>query len=210
MKYEGKKSLSRIEFGDVKVILGNPCLIVFFLTIFLMNAAFIGGVNYMNELVKFTHGDVSKLGMVWFVTCSFEVITFLFAFKIIKRLGELKTYWISILIYGSKFVLDFIFKNANFIIAIQVFEGIAFTLFITSTLEFLNKRTDAKVRATAMSVYAAAGGLGAFTSSLIGGILLNYINPAQLYIIFGILCFASFLFALGLSSRRVLDLEMVE
>jgi MFS family permease len=210
MRFEGKQSINKIELRDIKVILGNPRLLIFFLTIFLMNAAFIGGVNYMNELVKFTHGDVSKLGMVWFVTCSFEVITFYFAFKFIKKYGELKTYWISIFIYGSKFILDFIFKNANLIIAVQVFEGIAFTLFITSTLEYLNSKTDGKVRATAMSIYAAAGGLGAFSSSLIGGMLLNSISPSQLYLILGVLCFASLLFALGLDSGKALSVEMAE
>jgi MFS family permease len=84
------------------------------------------------------------------------------------------------------------------IIAVQVFEGIAFTLFITSTLEYLNNKTDGKVRATAMSIYAAAGGLGAFSSSLVGGMLLNCISPSQLYLTFGVLCFVSLLFALGL------------
>ncbi|MDP4090732.1 MAG: MFS transporter [Bacillota bacterium] len=204
MKYEGKKALKKVEIHDVKKVLKNGKLILFFLTIFLMNAAFIGGVNYMNELIKFTHGDVAKLGTVWFVTCTFEVASFIIASKLIRKIGMMKVYSISILVYGSKFILDFVFKNADYIIAVQVMEGIAFTLFITSSLEYLNFRTETKIRATAMSIYAAAGGLGAFSASLVGGFLLNMINPSQLYLLFGLLCFISFVGAVMLEPRRVL------
>jgi MFS transporter, PPP family, 3-phenylpropionic acid transporter len=192
MKYEGKKNLKKMELRDAKEVLKNGKLLLFFMTIFLMNAAFIGGVNYMNELINFTKGDVAKLGMVWFVTCVFEVCTFFVAAKLIKKFGLMNIYLVSIFVYGSKFILDFISKNANFIIAVQVLEGIAFTLFITSSLEYLNLKTEAKIRATAMSIYAAFGGLGAFSASLLGGIMLNLINPSQLYGLLGLLCFISF------------------
>lgn len=191
MHYEGRKNTNKLEFKDVSIIFKNIKLVIFFITIFLMNAAFIGGVNYMNELVKYTGGDVSKLGIVWFVTCTFEVLTFYIAGKLINKLGVINIYIISVIVYGSKFMLDFFFKNANIIIGIQVLEGIAFTLFITSTLEYLNLNTDSKVRATAMSTYAAFGGLGAFTSSLLGGFALNRITPSALYGVFGGLCFCA-------------------
>jgi MFS transporter, PPP family, 3-phenylpropionic acid transporter len=203
MKYEGRKSLKKMDIHDVKSILKNVRLILFFTTIFLMHAAFIAGVNYMNELVKFTHGDVAKLGTVWFVTCTFEVCTFFVASKLIKKLGLMNVYMLSIVIYALKFFLDFIFKNANYMIAVQVLEGIAFTLFITSSMEYLNLKTDAKVRATAMSVYAAFGGLGAFSASLIGGVLLNRINPSQLYGMLGLLCVMSLLGTLPLMQKNV-------
>ena len=193
MKYEGKRSHVKVNIHDVKTILKNKRLILFFLTIFLMNAAIVGGVNYMNELIKFTHGDVAKLGTVWFVTCSFEVGTFFIVTRLIKRFGLLNIYSVSVLMYATKFFLDFLFKNANYIIVVQVLEGCAFTLFITSTLEYLNMKTEARVRATAMSMYAAVGGIGAFCASLLGGALLNVINPSQLYGLLGLLCFISFL-----------------
>lgn len=196
MKYAGKKSLRKIELKDVGHILKDNRMKIFFITVFLMNAAFIAGVNYMNELIKFTKGDVSKLGMVWFVTCTFEVTTFFFAVKLIKKLGVINVYLISIAVYGLKFIIDYILKNTDYIITFQALEGIAFTLFITSSLEYLNDRTEAQVRATAMSIYAAFGGFGAFSSSLIGGILLNSINPSKLYGIFGITCFVCLLFGM--------------
>jgi MFS transporter, PPP family, 3-phenylpropionic acid transporter len=203
MKYEGRKSLKKMDVHDVKSILKNKRLLLFFTTIFLMNAAFIAGLNYMNELVKFTHGDVAKLGTVWFVTCTFEVSTFLIAGKLIKKLGLINVYMLSIVIYALKFLLDFIFRNANYIIAVQVLEGIAFTLFITSSMEYLNLKTEAKVRATAMSVYAAFGGFGAFSASLIGGVLLNRINPSQLYGLLSIVCVISLLGTLPLMQKNV-------
>lgn len=201
MKYEGKRSLRKIEIKDIGVILSGYKQKAFFITVFLMNAALIGGVNYMNELINFTKGDVSKLGLVWFVTCVFEVITFFVAVKLMKKYGIVQIYMMSLFIYGSKFILDYLVSNANFIIAIQVFEGIAFTLFITSSLEYLNENTDAEVRATAMSIYAAFGGFGAFSSSLLGGAMLYRINPSELYGIFGILSFLSLLCSMFLKVK---------
>lgn len=202
MKYEGKKNLKKIKFSDIKPILKNGKLMLFLLTVFLMNAAFIGGLNYMNELVTFTHGDVAKLGTVWFVTCTFEVATFFVTAKLIKKFGLIHIYLASIFLYGFKFFLDFVFKNVNLIIAVQVLEGFAFTFFIASSLEYLSLNTEAKVRATAMSMYAAFGGFGAFSASLLGGILLNIINPSQLYGLLGLLCIVAFICVLPLKSQQ--------
>lgn len=202
MKYEGKQSERKAEKVDVRLVFKNKKLILLFITVFLMNAAFIGGVNYMNELINFTNGDVAKLGTVWFVTCIFEVSAFFFADKLIKKYGIIKVYMAAIFVYGFKFIIDYLLKDANIIIAVQVLEGVAFTLFITASLEYLNSRTEARVRATAMSVYAASGGLGAFSASLLGGVLLNLVNPSQLYGIFGLICFAAMFFAMLLEPRR--------
>jgi MFS transporter, PPP family, 3-phenylpropionic acid transporter len=201
MKYEGKKSLQKIELKDVGIILRGKGLRILFFTVFLMNAAFIGGVNFMNELILFTKGDVAKLGMNWFVTCIFEVGTFFAVVKLMKKFGVVSVYLFSTVIYGVKFLLNFIIRDANLIIIMQFLEGIAFTLFITSSMEYLNRNTESKVRATAMSIYAAAGGLGAFSASLFGGMLLNQINPSELYGIFGLLCFAAFIFGLALRPK---------
>ena len=116
-------------------------------------------------------------------------------------------------LYGFKFILDYVLKSANLIIAVQVIEGIAFILFITSSLEYLNSRTDSRVRATAMSMYAAFGGFGAFTASLVGGILLNIINPAQLYGILGLVCglaFVCILFLLKFGRKDMFIPEKIQ
>jgi MFS family permease len=202
MKFEGKQSIKKSESFDVSLILKDKKLILLFITVFLMNAAFIGGVNYMNELINFTKGDVAKLGTVWFVTCIFEVSAFFYANKLIRRFGIINVYIAAIFVYGFKFLVDYLLKDANIIIAFQVLEGVAFTLFITSSLEYLNQKTEAKVRATAMSIYAAAGGFGAFSASLLGGMFLNWVNPSQLYGVFGLVCFVAMFFAMLLIPKK--------
>lgn len=206
MRYEGKKSIRKVEFFDIKSVLKNKKLILLFITVFLMNAAFIGGVNYMSELINFTNGDVANLGTVWFVTCIFEVSAFFYANKLIRRFGITNVYIVAIFVYGFKFIVDYLLKDVNIIIAFQVLEGIAFTLFITSSLEYLNMKTEAKIRATAMSVYAACGGLGAFSASLLGGVLLNIVNPSQLYGIFGLICFVAMLFAMLMEPIKTINI----
>lgn len=192
MRYEGKQNLEVIRANDIKQTLKNKKLIIFFISIFFISSVINGAPNYMNELILFTKGDVSKLGMVWFVQCIFEVLTYFAASKMIKKFGCLNIYMISALIYTLKYLLDFFLKNANCIIAVQTFEGIAFTLYITSTLEYLMANTDSRIRATTMSINATVGGLGGFVLNLISGVLLNIITPSQLYGVFALVCLACF------------------
>lgn len=191
MKFEGMRNVEKIQVGEVAGILKEPRLLVFFATTFLMNAAFIGGVNYMNELIRYTGGDVSNLGMVWFTTCTFEVITFTFANKLMNRFGVINVYRLSMLLFGCKLVLDFVLNKAVLIVAAQALEGVSFTLFIASSMEYLNTNARPQLRASMMSINAAFGGLGTFTASLLGGMLLNIVNASQLYGILSLVCFLS-------------------
>lgn len=203
MKFKGKRSVERISFSDIREALSSKKLVLFFITIFLMNIAIIGGVNYMNELIKHTKGDVSNLGMVWFTTCVFEVITFYFAGKLIRRIGVIRVYLISILVFALKFFLDSVFMTPFLIISVQLLDGFAFTLFITSSLEFLNLNTKSQVRASMMSLYAATGGFGSFIAGLFGGMILNMVNPSQLYGILAAVCVAALLCGLSLWESRI-------
>jgi MFS transporter, PPP family, 3-phenylpropionic acid transporter len=204
-KFEGRKSKEKISFSDIKLLLLNRKLQIFFITIFLMNAALMAGMNYMNELITHTGGDVSNLGMVWFITCIFEVVTFYFASKLIKKFGTINVFCIAIILYGTKLGVDFLCTSYVYIIAIQVIEGIAFTLYLTSSLEYLNKNTSPEIRASAMTIYAAVGGLGTFTASLFAGIMLNKINASQLYGIFSIITFVSLGFAIIIRERNMIN-----
>ena len=201
MKFEGSRSVSRIQYTDLKETLSDVRLIVFLLTVFLMNAAIIGGTNYMNELIIHVNGDVSNLGMVWFTTCTIEVITFCFIGKLIRKIGVIKVYCISILLFGLKFGLNFILGSAFLIILVQILEGIGFTLFITSSLEYLNSNIKAETRASMVSIYAAVGGLGSFAAGLFGGAILNRFTPSQLYGFLALICFVALTFSISLRSK---------
>lgn len=202
-KFKARKSEQKISFSDIKLILLNRKLQIFFISIFLMNAALMAGMNYMSELITHTGGDVSNLGMGWFITCTLEVITFYFASKLIRKFGAINVYCIAIILYGTKLGIDFLCTNYVYILGIQVIEGVAFTLYLTSSLEYLNKNTPSEIRASAMTIYAAIGGLGTFTASLLAGIMLNKINASQLFGIFSIVTFVSLGFAIIIRERNV-------
>ena len=203
-KFEGKKHFTKVDFKMLGQSLRSVHIVVLLITVFLMNAAFMGGVNYMNELIKFTGGDVSNLGMAWFITCMVEVGTFYFTNKLIRRIGVVNVYIISTFIYAIKFALDFFLKTPELILSVQVLEGIAFTLFITSSLIYLNENTRPEARASMMSICGAFGGFGCLTAGLFGGILLNVVNPSQLYGIFALVCLTATLLAFLLRRKASL------
>lgn len=202
MKFDGTRSTTRIQLVDLGKTLGNAELVVFFLSVFLVTTCYGIGGSYMNELLKFGHGDVSNLGMVWFVTCVFEVMTFSIVGRLIKKLGVLPIYSISIVLLFLKLCLNFLFTEPFLIISLQALEGISYTLFITASLEFLNGKVGQELRSSAMSLFGAMAGLGNFTAGLSGGMLLNHVNPPQLFGILAVVCLMAFLVSRFIRSKK--------
>lgn len=202
MNFEEKKIDREFHFDDVKALVKDKSLILYFISIFLMNIAIAGGSNFMNELIKFTKGDVSNLGMVWFVTAFVEVFIFSLSGKMMKKLGVVRLYWVALGIYAVKYALNFLLDNPLYIISVQFLEGVSFTLFLLASLEYLNKRISSNLRATGISICSAIGGLGSFTSSILSGLLLNKINPPQLFGLFALVSLAALIVSLGFREKQ--------
>ncbi len=172
-------------------ILMHPAVLLFLAGVFLVNIAMMGGANYMNELLVAVGGNVTHLGMIWFVTCVVEYGTFFLVNGLIRKFGVLPVYLTGILLFSLKFVVLSMSRSVLPILVAQGVEGIAFTLFIVSGMEFLNRNMKPDERATVIGIYGAVGGFGALTAGLAGGLLLGVMSPFGLYGVFAGLCVAA-------------------
>lgn len=189
------KSEVKINLTDIKLIFADKNLNLFFISLFLMSFTVIGSVSFMNELMKYMGGDVTNLGTMWFFTCVIEMGVYFVINRLIRKLGVLNVFYISTIVFALKCFLFIVYRNPYYLMTVQLLEGIGFTLYIVSSVEYVNSRVLPSLRSTAMSIYGLCGGLGVFVSGLIGGFLLNFLNAAQLFLVFGGIC----IMALGIS-----------
>lgn len=180
--FRGKSHSQKLNLKDLKEVLKNVNFIMFLLAVCIMNIALGANGSYISVLIEKTGGNVSSLGMLWFMVAMSELPAFFFGGKVLKKLGEMKVLIFAISIYILRFFLDSISANYQQVMFIQLLQGISFPLFLMASLQYLNKVVPSKMRTSGITLYAAVGGgLGGFIGNIVGGKLLDRISIFKFY-----------------------------
>lgn len=194
--FKDKQSESRLDFKDIGELFKNKRFAIFIISIVIINIAL--GVNgsYISILIEKTGGDVSKLGQLWFIVALSELPLLFIGNKLIKRYGELNIYMISLAIYILRYLLDSLAASYNAVILIQIMQSITFTLYLLSSLQYLNHIVPRKMRATGITIFSAIGtGIGGFIGNIGGGVLLEYISIFWLFRLLAVVSLSSLVIA---------------
>jgi len=181
-----------------KSVLAQPSVLLFLAGAFLVNMAMMGGMSYMNELLVRVGGNVTHLGVIWFITCVVEYAAFFLVNGLIRRFGVLSVYVAGIAIFALKFFVLALSRQVLPVLIVQSFEGIGFTLFMVAGIEFLNRNMAPDERASILGIYSAVGGCGSLAAGIFGGLLLRVMTPFGLFGVFAGLCTAALLTGLAL------------
>ncbi len=180
--FRGKSHNQKLNLKDLKEVLKNVNFIMFLFSVCIMNIALGANGSYISVLIEKTGGNVSSLGMLWFMVAMSELPAFFFGGKVLKKLGEMKVLIFAISIYILRFFLDSISANYQQVMFIQLLQGISFPLFLMASLQYLNKVVPSKMRTSGITLYAAVGGgLGGFIGNIVGGKLLDRISIFKFY-----------------------------
>lgn len=190
--FNGKQSSNQLRLKEVGKILNDKRFIIFSAVIILINICFGVNSSYLAVLINKTGGDVSKLGLMWFVIAISELPGFFFSDKLFKRFGIINLLGVSIIIYILRFFLDSISCSYNMIIIIQLLQGVTYPLYLMATLQYVNKIVPKNLLTTGITLYSAmGGGIGGFTGNLFGGIFLQWFNVFMLFKVLSIICLAA-------------------
>jgi MFS transporter, PPP family, 3-phenylpropionic acid transporter len=201
IKFKGKSQKQKLNFNHLVKTLKNKNFIVFLFSICIMSIAL--GVNgsYISVLIEKTGGNVSNLGLLWFIVAMSELPVFFFGGKLLKKYGELNVFIFAILIYILRFFLDGVCINYTQVIFIQLLQGISFPLYLMASLQYLNKIVPSKMRTSGITLYAAlGGGLGGFIGNIMGGKLLDIVSVFVLFKVLSIIMILALLVVLVLKS----------
>ena len=193
IKNNSSKTTQQISFKDMTKLLGDKRFIIFMIAVFFTSIGQATNGNYIAVLIQKTGGDISNLGMLWFVVAMSELPSLFFGSKILKKYGELNVFAFGILMYALRFFLNTICSSYVLVIFVQLLQGVSFTMFLMATLQYLNKIVPTNLRTSGMTIYAAlGGGLGGFLGNMAGGVIVQELNVFWLYRILAIIClFAS-------------------
>lgn len=192
IKYEKKAAMQRISFRDVADLFKNFSFILFILSVILINIVIGANSSYIGELIELTGGDVSNLGLLWFVVGICELPVLYLGNRILGRFKDTSLYCIAMAFYTIRYFLISICTSWSMVITIQMMQSITYTFYVLSALNFLNRIVPDKMKATGITLYAAlGGGLGGFLGNLGGGVILETLNIRWLYRILSFTCLLS-------------------
>lgn len=203
IKIKGKSGKSSIDFSDIISILKNQKFVILVFSALLVSATMGANSNYLARLIEKTGGDVSKIGMLWFVVAISELPAFYFGSRLLKKVGVLNIYFLCTIFYITRFFLDSLCVNYKVVIVIQLFQAITYPLYVMSTLQCVNDIVPVKARTTAITVFGAlTAGVGGFIGNIIAGVIVQNSNVFILFRGMSMLCILALIIGLGLKRQE--------
>ena len=188
IEYKGENTCNKISFPDVINLIRDKKFSLLMITIIFANIAIGSNGSYIPVLIDKTGGDVTQLGMVWFIVAISELPALFFSVKLLRKYGELNLYIVGIALFAVRYVLDSLCDSYMTVLVIQLMQGITFTFYLVASLQYLNHITSANMKTSAITLHAAATSIGGVIGNMGGGILLEHISIFMLYKILALAC----------------------
>ncbi len=179
-----------LRFGDTGEVFKNKRLIILLLTVMFGSIAMGSNGTYITVLIQKTGGDASQLGMMWFFLGLSQIPVMFWGAKLIKRYGELNLYIVAMFLFAVRFFLNSICTTYTAVIVVQMLDSITFTVYFVAVLDYLNKVTSAKLKTLAMTLFAAANGVGTLVGNVSGGRLIDAAGIFVFYKCLAAICLA--------------------
>lgn len=205
--YKGISGGNNVNLKDICTILKNKKFILLTLSAMFVSISTGSNGSYISVLVEKTGGNAANIGTLWFIIAMSELPAFFFGSKLIKKFGVLNLYLISMFFYILRFFIDSLCTGYNFVLIVQIMQGITYSLFLLSTLQYVSQITLSKTRSTAFTVFNALGsGLGGLIGNIGGGYILQYTSIFLLYKIMSFICIVSLV--IGIILKKA-DMDIV-
>ena len=207
--YKDKTNSKNINVFDITSLVKDKRFSIFMISIIFANIAMGSNSSYISLLIQETGGDVSQLGLLWFILAISELPAFFFGTKLLKKYGELNLFIMAMVLFTIRYFLDSICTSYIYVIIVQAMQGITFPLFLMASLQYLSSITPSKMKTSAMTFFGAACGLGAFIGNIGCGILLEHISIFTVYKIISLICVICMGFVIILKKVNESELKKV-
>ncbi|MFW6001193.1 MAG: MFS transporter [Halanaerobium sp.] len=184
---KSKRDIKVINLVDFKKVFRKRRLIYFLFFIFILQTSMNANYTYFPIYILDHGGREFLLGVAMTISSASEILAFLYSDKIIKGYRFSKIiFLISVSFMFRWFALSF-FPITAIILISQLFHSITFGLFFAVGVDYVNKLSGEKFRATGQNIYSAVYmGLSAVSGSLIGGWIYQFFGGEMMYLFWGI------------------------
>lgn len=128
---------------------------------------------------------MALVGWNFTIAAVVEIPLFWFSAKVMERLGLFPMLAIGTFAYALKYVLMGFAPPVEVVLGLQALDGVAFAFYFSSAVEIVNLMAPSHAKATAQTVFGAAGGISGIIGNLVGGIIIDHQGPQFLFWLMG-------------------------
>ncbi|TGV13643.1 MFS transporter, partial [Mesorhizobium sp. M00.F.Ca.ET.186.01.1.1] len=159
--------------------------------------------SFLGVYVQSLGGTTGDVGQAWFLAAVSEVAFFAISARILARWSEIRLIMLASALYAIRYVLCALAPSPEWVVYLQLTQGVTFVIFYTATIQYLYKIIPEEWRATGQTVLAVLFfGISGIIGSLLGGWLFQQSGGAALYWAMGICSAVAFVYSLVLASTR--------
>lgn len=188
-----KVSRTRVTlFGQIGEVVRNKPFMVFVVTSTLMMMSASTNLSFLPLYFKEMGFNKSWIGSAFAIAAIIEVPMFWIATRLSKRIGRYPLLCLAAAIYGSQYLVMFLFSDVTLTLAVQLLNGVAFAFAAGTAVEVVQGYATEGTKATLQTVYAAVTwGLGGIIGNAVGGVITDHLGAKFLYLILFCLCMTS-------------------
>jgi len=192
-----------ITFRETKNVVLVPRILIFLLILLLYGIGTIP-INTFYSIYLNKIGASTKIIGLSFAIQAFSELPFLFiASHLVRRYGALPLTTVALIMSGIRILLYTQINNPYVALCIDTTNGICYSLFLVSAVEYLNKIVPAKLRATGQSLFwASYYGAGVMLGNLFTGFLYDHSGIRFAFAIDGIILLVTSLIAVFMIRRK--------
>ncbi|KZE54696.1 MFS transporter [Brevibacillus parabrevis] len=159
--------------------------------------------SFLGVYVQSLGGTTGDVGQAWFLAAVSEVAFFAISARILARWSEIRLIMLASALYAIRYVLCALAPSPEWVVYLQLTQGVTFVIFYTATIQYLYKIIPEEWRATGQTVLAVLFfGISGIIGSLLGGWLFQQSGGAALYWAMGICSAVAFVYSLVLASSK--------
>ncbi|RNB71611.1 MFS transporter [Brevibacillus invocatus] len=197
-------SKNKLSFQELKQFFFYPRTLRFFLLVLLASTPHRTNDSFLGVYVQSLGGSTGDVGQAWFLAAISEVVFFAISARLLQRWSEIRLITTAAVLYTIRYVLCALAPSADWVVYLQITQGITFVIFYTASIQYLYRIIPEEWKATGQTVLAVLFfGLSGIVGSIAGGWVFQMLGGSYLYWAMAFFSFAAFLYSLFLEKRSI-------
>lgn len=189
---KSKREIEVLNPGDFKNIFKKKRLLYFLLFVFILQTSMNANYSYFPLYILAHGGGEFLVGVALTISSFSEILAFFLSEKIIKKSKFSKIIFIIALSFVVRWLLLSYFPYTPAILLSQLFHSITFGLFFAVGVDYVDKISGKKFRATGQNIYGGIFmGLSAISGNLIGGKVYQLYGGESMYFFWAVIAAAA-------------------
>jgi PPP family 3-phenylpropionic acid transporter len=167
-------------------------LIVFFVSLFLVNAAFAATWNFLALRILDVGGGAFLVGLGASLQAAAEVPVMRASPRLARRVGQHGVFVVGCAFYAAVFLAWGFLSDAASISALRLLAGVGFALTLVGSVVIVDDLVPGRLRATGQAwAKGISFGLAPVAGTLIGGVLYEYAGATTMFVVSSVVAAAA-------------------